>query len=165
VNFLVVGGLLALATLAYVMVPLFRGAPAAAPAAPPLPPRRVDVLDSPLAALQEIEFDRQTGKLSDADYQALKERYTKRVAERLAAQGVEVPTTEGGAVDLAELLVQQVRASAAVCPACGPRPESEATFCSDCGRYLARQCSACGHAIELQGARFCPDCGHDLAQG
>jgi hypothetical protein len=29
-----------------------------------------------LAALKEIEFDRETGKLSDADYELLKTRYT-----------------------------------------------------------------------------------------
>src|SRR5713101_5035711 len=35
-----------------------------------------------LRALKEIEFDRATGKLADADYEALKNRYT---AEALAA--------------------------------------------------------------------------------
>jgi hypothetical protein len=37
-----------------------------------------------LRALKEIEFDRATGKLADADYDALKQRYT---AEALEAAG------------------------------------------------------------------------------
>src|SRR6266480_4118831 len=44
-----------------------------------------------LRALKEIEFDRATGKLSDADYDALKTRYT---AEALAALRAEPPGGE-----------------------------------------------------------------------
>ena len=36
-----------------------------------------------MAALREIEFDRATGKLSDADYDFLKARYTARALDAL----------------------------------------------------------------------------------
>ena len=38
-----------------------------------------------LTALKEIEFDRETGKLSDADYGYLKEKYTAAALEALRA--------------------------------------------------------------------------------
>src|SRR2546427_7746166 len=38
-----------------------------------------------LRALKEIEFDRATGKLSDADYEALKAKYTVEALEALRA--------------------------------------------------------------------------------
>jgi hypothetical protein len=40
-----------------------------------------------LLALKEIEFDRATGKLSDADYEELKARYTARALLLLDAPG------------------------------------------------------------------------------
>src|SRR2546425_7709399 len=47
-----------------------------------------------LRALKEIEFDRATGKLSDADYDALKQKYT---AEALVALRAERGTLTPGA--------------------------------------------------------------------
>ena len=40
-----------------------------------------------LRALKEIEFDRATGKLSDADYDVLKTRYTSEALAALRAEG------------------------------------------------------------------------------
>src|SRR5881275_2961742 len=47
-----------------------------------------------LRALKEIEFDRATGKLSDSDYDALKQKYT---AEALVALRAERGTMTPGA--------------------------------------------------------------------
>ena len=47
-----------------------------------------------LLALKEIEFDRETGKLSDEDYQFLKDKYTAQALEALRAEeGRRRPTT------------------------------------------------------------------------
>jgi len=87
-----------------------------------------------LLALKELEFDHATGKLSDPDYTALKSKYT---TEALAALG----SMDG---DPAERLVAVHRAllqgdvvsRPPTCPSCGPRPELDATFCSQCGTIL-----------------------------
>ncbi|MDQ8168592.1 MAG: hypothetical protein P3C09_12625, partial [Gemmatimonadota bacterium] len=42
-------------------------------------------LDGAVAALREIEFDRETGKLSDDDYAELKTRYTREALAELRA--------------------------------------------------------------------------------
>lgn len=96
-----------------------------------------------LIALKEIEFDRETGKLSDQDYAMLKERYS---AEALSALAAEDPPS----APLATVS----------CPNCGPRPESDALFCSSCGHGLgaASFCTGCGAAL-LAEARFCEACG------
>ncbi|MDH5234534.1 MAG: cytochrome c biogenesis protein CcsA, partial [Gemmatimonadota bacterium] len=65
--------------------------------------------------------------------------------------------------DAAERLIARVKARATTCPSCGPRPEPDALFCSDCGRYLAAACLRCGTAVEEADARFCTACGHALA--
>lgn len=62
----------------------------------------------------------------------------------------------------AEELVRHYRGVLVSCAVCGDRPESDARFCSSCGRYLA-PCPGCGRAIDQLGARFCPACGRALA--
>lgn len=106
---LLVGTALAVASLCYVLYPLFRAGITVAP----LPLRDAARRQSPaLDALRELEFDRQTGKISDADYGTLKARYTEQA------------------------LVVMRAGDARVCERCGPRPEREAEFCSKCGAAL-----------------------------
>jgi double zinc ribbon protein len=101
-----------------------------------------------LIALKEIEFDRETGKLSDQDYEMLKERYSAEALRALAAEDQPpAPPVAAGS-----------------CPKCGPRPESDALFCSSCGRPLgaASFCTGCGAALQ-PGALFCEGCGVGVA--
>ena len=106
---LLVGTALAIASLSYVLYPLFRADNAVAPRPHRDAPRRQS---SAVDALRELEFDRQTGKISDADYGTLKARYTEQA------------------------LVVMRAGDARVCERCGPRPEREAEFCSKCGDPL-----------------------------
>ena len=116
-----------------------------------------------LRALKEIEFDRATGKLSDGDYEALKARYT---AEALAALRAEQPGSEKretGNVGPPSSPVSRVPFPG--CPKHGPRPESDAQFCSECGTRLASApgyCSRCGSSLE-RDARYCHSCGARVA--
>ena len=117
-----------------------------------------------LRALKEIEFDRATGKLSDADYETLKDKYT---AEALAALRAEPRTgDEGRGTGLAPVVT---RPSSPVprpaCPTHGTRPETDAQFCSECGARLASApgyCSHCGTSLESD-ARYCHSCGARVA--
>jgi ribosomal protein L40E len=106
---LLVGTALAVASLLYVLYPLFRADMALAPRAHADSTRR----QSPAVdALRELEFDRQTGKISDADYEPMKARYTEQALAVMRA------------------------GDARVCERCGPRPERDAEFCSNCGAAL-----------------------------
>lgn len=99
-----------------------------------------------LLALKEIEFDRATGKLSDADYAALSTRYS---AAAIAA------------LDEAPAAVAAPVASGARCLRHGDRSGADARFCSECGAGLvdrAGACLACGFTAPAD-AVFCPGCG------
>ncbi len=116
-----------------------------------------------LRALKEIEFDRATGKLSDADYDVLKARYT---TEALAALRGEHPgggSRETGGIGTSPSPVSRLPVPA--CPTHGPRPESDAAFCSECGRRLATApgyCARCGSTLE-HDAHYCHSCGARVA--
>ncbi len=108
---LLVGTLLAVASLCYVLYPLYRADGAVTPARP----RDVEKRGSQAVdALRELEFDRETGKISDSDYEPLKARYTEQALAVMRA------------------------GDAPVCERCGPRSESGAEFCSNCGAALLR---------------------------
>jgi hypothetical protein len=155
---LVVGTLLAVGALAYVLYPLFVAAVA-------VPRRHLATLRErsrsseleAVAALREIEFDRATGKLSDSDYDELKTRYTARA---LAAMRIAEPAD---LADAAEAAIRAVRARMKSCVGCGPRPEPDAAYCSNCGLYLPGVCDSCGAAVTEPGASFCAACGRQLA--
>jgi len=156
---LLVGAALALAALAFVLYPLFRDAPPAPPAAAPARPAETASARA-VAALREVEFDRETGKLSDSDYAALKAAYT---SEALAALRAEDATQAAVRDTQAEALIRAYRARNVVCESCGPRPEPDAIYCSQCGRYLAGACGSCGSPVTEAGARYCGACGEALA--
>lgn len=105
---LLIGTALAVASLCYVLYPLYR-----ADVAPIVRAGRAGKRQSPaVEALRELEFDRQTGKISDSDYDSLKSRYT------------------------AQALTAMRAGNAPICENCGPRPEADADYCSRCGAAL-----------------------------
>ena len=158
---LIIGTVIALIAVAFVLVPLFRDdvEPPVRSAAP-LPPEHGSD-DDAVGALREIEFDRATGKLSDADYAALKSRYTAAALDAMRAAESEAATPE--ASDLAEEAILRYRQRAGGCVTCGPRPEPDALYCSTCGRYLPGRCNGCGATVNEPASRFCTSCGRTLA--
>lgn len=127
---LLVGTVLALGALAFVLHPIFADAVPGSPG----PVIRTEPTDTERAvdALREVEFDRATGKLSDADYVELKAACTADAV--LAMRRDDASGIQG---DAAEELIARYRGSVVTCPSCGERPESAAAFCSNCGRRLA----------------------------
>lgn len=105
---LIIGTALALFALAFVLHPLFFP-PSRTYAESVIRQTAARLATPAVDALREIEFDKETGKLSESDYDALRVSYTERALEELR-DGVRP-----------------------VCPSCGPRPETDARFCSNCG--------------------------------
>jgi hypothetical protein len=155
---LVIGALLAVGALAYVLYPMFFGVPRAVAVVRPAP-RGDRSENAAVVALREIEFDRATGKLSEADYMELKARYTRQAIEAMRR----APATGAVTDDEVEAAVRAYRAGHAACPTCGPRPESDATYCSTCGRCLHDRCAGCGAPVVALDARYCVGCGNRLA--
>lgn len=172
---LVLGSVLAVVALAYVMLPLLRGASEASGSGqdvPELPPE-----SSALEALREIEFDEATGKLSPEDYATLKATYTPlaldelrkqeaadaSVAQAAAAEASGVGGAVAAIADPAEAMIARAKQRGSLCPEHGKRPEADALFCSDCGRFLGAACLSCGAPVSSETARFCTECGAALA--
>ena len=113
---MIVGTALAILVLCFVLYPLFRE-----PLGIKSTPRVVSAgtgVTTAVDALREVEFDHVTGKLSDTDYAELKSSYTQSAVAAMRAG-------EPAAV------------SEVVCARCGPRPERDAVYCSECGNVLA----------------------------
>jgi len=159
---LVAGTLLAVGALAFVIAPLFTGARPRrrSPAA-----RRPVADDGAIRALREIEFDKATGKLSDADYAELKREYGAIAVQQMREAPVPAAApVAAAAADPIESRVNAMRAAHRECPSCGLRPEPDAVYCSTCGAYLDGRCPDCGRSVTESAAGFCAACGAELAQ-
>ena len=155
---LIVGTLLAVGALAYVLFPLIAGPIATPRRRVPTARQNANAVEQEaIVALREIEFDRVTGKLSDADYAELKARYTERALR--AMRSADPAQTD----DAIETAVLAYRSRLLSCAKCGPRPEPDAVYCSNCGQYLPGACASCGAAVTERGAAFCASCGRQLA--
>jgi hypothetical protein len=157
---LIIGSLLALLGLLFVLVPIFVGVPARRGSAA----RTVEpVRDGAIDALREIEFDRATGKLSDSDYAELKHSYTDRALTELRLADSRAARGAGPGGDPVEAVLAAYRQQHPRCSVHGLRPEDDALYCGECGRYLTGACASCGAAVEERAARFCAACGSALA--
>ncbi len=117
-----------------------------------------------LRALKEIEFDRATGKLSDADYGQLKAKYTQEALAALRGEGALTPGASPG-IHEPRAAARGQKTTGLTCPEHGARPEPDARFCSECGRRLGTAkgyCARCGTALE-DDARYCNRCGARVA--
>jgi hypothetical protein len=161
---LVLGTLLAIGALAFVLFPLFSDLAAAPFRALPDARQAAGVAEQEaVVALREIEFDRATGKLSDSDYEELNARYTERALTAMRSGEAANVLAASLSADPAEAAVVAYRARLSQCVTCGPRPEPDAIYCSNCGHYLPGACASCGSAVNESGATFCGSCGRQLA--
>jgi hypothetical protein len=162
VTALLIGAALAVAALLYVLFPLFDNS---VPSPKPFRARPVEAPETAIDALREIEFDKATGKLSDVDYAALKAEYTRTALVEMRSReepaAITTPNVDG--VDPAEAAVLHYRSMRRECDTCGPRPEPDPAFCSNCGKYLKGKCSHCGATVDAVASRFCANCGSSLA--
>ncbi len=156
--------LLGVLALWLVLWPMFTGTPARPrPVEPPDPEETARGVA--LTALKEIEFDRETGKLSDADYAYLKEKYTAAALEALRAEEPDdIEAMVAARVRVLRSASAPTAPGALACNTCGPRPEPDAVFCSGCGVRLAvaGHCERCGAAL-APDSRFCEGCGSRVA--
>lgn len=80
-----------------------------------------------LAAIKEAEFDRAMGKLSDADFAQITQRYRDQALAAMAAMDAAATASRPRAEQMA------------FCPRCGTRLPPRANFCGGCGHALRPQ--------------------------
>lgn len=131
--------------------------------------------DAIYAALKDAEFDRETGKFSDEDYQIVRARYMAEAAQVLrqldqltpeaeAAMDAEIERAvaklraDGKEDEYPPDLVESVEAEVASLVKHAVAADKHALACPDCGRpYRPGDifCAACGASL----ADTCPQCG------
>ena len=118
------GGILALLLAAVIFAPMVERKRVLEAEAPTPEGRKARALD----ALRELEFEYETGKMAESDYQRLRAQWAKEAIEARDALGESRPeaATPGAA-----------STSATGCPVCGAALRSGAKFCSRCGEAVA----------------------------
>ena len=104
-----------------------------------------------MQGLRELEFDREMGKLSDADYAALHEGLMTRALAASAALERLDARAAAPAPEAAAARPRLVRSGSAAAPAAGSAPATaRIRFCPQCG-------------IEVAAGNFCSECGAPLS--
>ncbi len=98
--------------------------------------------EAALEALEELQFEHETGKLSDEDYRRLKSKYARAAVEarRQETGGAEAATDSGESIpsetDAAAGGEPEAEAATVHCPECGSEADAGASFCGQCGNRL-----------------------------
>ncbi len=141
-----------------VLRPLTRGGhPDDVAPKPDSPPR----LEPVLAALRDLDFDHQTGKVAEEDYAPTRAELLARAAQAMAQD------SDSTLEDVLERRVKEIRRQldeagpSAYCAQCGSRLLPGDRFCPRCGDSQTQACPSCGRPTKAEH-RFCVGCGHRL---
>jgi hypothetical protein len=161
---ILLGLALAIAVLFFILEPFIQRRPSLAVAAD----LSLQSKEAALVAVRDLDFDFQTGKVTDADYQPLRQQLLLTAAEaaqheRSSRAGAQRPTDLEAAIESAVRSARQRGQSAPTrrCPACGQAASAEDNFCGRCGAGIDQACPACLSAVQ-PGDRFCANCGAAL---
>lgn len=110
-----------------------------------------------LLALRDLDFDFQTGKVTEPDYD--------RIRSGLIAQAATlIQTMDKREVILEDELERKIRnyrqslGNVSICPHCSATLLKHANFCSNCGLEVSPHCPGCGNILR-EGDVFCASCG------
>ncbi len=128
--------------------------------------------ESSYAALSDLDFDRNVGKLNDDDYQLVRGQLMAQTVEVLQRLDSEAADAESQVEALVRARRGRRSAPApskhgrndARCPSCGAPARPGDRYCGRCGTELGHACPACGAAVK-PGDLFCVRCGSTLAMG
>ncbi len=113
-----------------------------------------------LYALRDLDFDYQTGKVTESDYGELRSRLLAEAASSLTAED-ENRQAADAQVERPVPTNRKHSGGHNRCPQCGTRVERKHQFCSRCGISLLSTCRSCGSAVRDQDA-FCSACGEAI---
>lgn len=88
------------------------------------------------AAIKEIEFDYRMGKLSEADFTGIRNKFAAEALAAIAALDASKPAPQRGRGE------GRRPGRIAFCPSCGHPVPPRSNFCSACGRTLKEEAVA-----------------------
>lgn len=134
-----------------------------------------DQREAILAALRDLDFDHEVGKVTEEDYTSLRQTLLAKAATIMTQIEQEQATAQA---DLeahieAEILAARQNLNggrlprsseegSGVCPTCSRVSLPGDLYCRGCGTPLAPACPECGQTVALTD-RFCVSCGVELA--
>jgi hypothetical protein len=93
--------------------------------------------DTTYSMLKELEFDFQSGILTEEDYRDLEARYKRKAISILKNIDDLEKGTEVGA-EIEKQVLELRRGKGRFCPQCGAKYQADDRFCSRCGVSLSR---------------------------
>lgn len=113
--------------------------------------------ETALLAIRDLDFDFETGKVSEDDYTALRSQLVVQAAQVMGAE----EAGDDGALEALIAARNQARDGDVSCPDCGKPSEKGSRFCSHCGTAFQAGCPACGETVKPDDL-FCVHCGAKL---
>lgn len=109
--------------------------------------------------IHDLDFEKDSGKISDDDYKTTRNHYLAQVAavmEKLDALAApeKAPDTKKQP--------RQESKDARKCASCGELNPKGSNFCLECGKPFDRTCASCGENVPAK-ARFCNACGEKVS--
>jgi len=156
---LILAALIVIGIIAFIAYPLFTAPRDEIAEAPGALDGLAAQRDSAYDAIRDLDFDFQMGKLSQADYTALREKSKARAA--LALQQIDALGDNGAGVNIEEQ-VAQLRAAKRAAPPAEDETEREiARLRAGKGAASVLRCGNCG-TPHRAGDAFCAKCGKKL---
>ncbi len=118
-----------------------------------------------LSNIKDMDFEKASGKLSDADYESSRNDYVAQVSavitriDELAPQREQEPKRKKPAKS--KKAAPESKAETIACASCGEANPKSSKFCLDCGRPFEAKCSDCGETLPT-AAKFCNACGQKV---
>lgn len=131
--------------------------------------------EATLAALRDLDFDHEVGKVTEEDYTSLRQTLLAKTAAIMTQIEQEQATTQADLDDHIEAEILAARQNlnggrltrspeegSRVCPTCSRVSLPGDLYCRNCGAHLAPACPECGQTVTPTD-RFCVSCGFELA--
>lgn len=145
----------------FVLYPVFTTAPAGAPVPLDESERALsELLDKKArlyGAIQDLDFEKAAGKISDTDYETARSDYLAQVATVIEQIDTLAPTKKKSKKS-ASAPPPAKGSSTVECTSCGESNPPGSKFCLECGKPLEVACAACAERVPAN-ARFCNHCG------
>lgn len=118
-----------------------------------------------LGNIKDLDFEKASGKLSEADYESARNDYIAQVSaaiariDELAPQPKPKPKKKKTAKS--KRAAPESKAETIACASCGEANPKGSKFCLACGSAFEAKCGLCGETLPPK-AKFCNACGEKV---
>ncbi len=150
----------------FVLYPVFTAAPATAPseldeselALSDLRDKKAMLYES----IQDLDFEKAAGKVSDTDYETARNDYLAQVSAVMEKMDALAPQKQKPTKSTKKAAKRKQKLEGGLaCESCGEANPKGSNFCLECGKPIATTCASCGESL-LAKARFCNACGEKV---